>query len=32
MEKLLAQLEAALDQIEMQVLEANAEVDPTPGA
>ena len=31
MEKLLAQLEAALDQIEMQVVEANAEVDSTPG-
>ncbi len=31
MEKLLAPLEAALDQIEMQVIEANAEVDPTPG-
>ncbi len=31
MEKLLAPLEATLDQIERQVIEANAEVDPTPG-
>lgn len=29
--KLLAQLEVALDQIEMQVLEANAEASPTAG-
>lgn len=31
MEQLLSQLDAALDQIEMQILEANADADKTPG-
>ena len=31
MEKLLAQLDSALDQVELQIVEANAQAEPAPG-